>query len=1044
MKRFRLFFIFAALLIPLHSHAQFYSLGDDPGHVKWYSIDSPEYRIIYPEGLDSLAKVYGRLLEKYRIPVSRSAGYVPGEMTSRRMPVILHPYNAMSNGSVAWAPMRMDLFTSPEASGAEAMPWEKMLAIHESRHVAQMQFGMSHALRPFNWIFGEMFTGAMAGIYPCRWLMEGDAVVAETALTEAGRGRSADFLNYFMPAFDSGDFRTWDRWRYGSYRHYTPDHYAVGYMAISGLRYMSSDPGFTGTYLHYAARRPYDPLSYWKISRSLTGKGFRDAFDESMKTYHGIWSMEKERRRPFTPSIQMVKTPRRHIEYSELIATDSTLYALKEGLGKSRVMVMLDKDGKEHHVTSFGNISGPLSMSQDRIWWSEYVSDKRWSLKVSSVIMYYDLRTGKKRSFTRSGKRFCPSISPDGQSLMTISYPLHGGSEIEVFSIRSGKCVAAAVMPDSLQVTETVWLGDRIYAAGISEHGYGLYSIQDFTSGGLPDTGTDAVARKTSPAMTQELGPEPVKITRLHVNGGDILFTSDKNGVNELYRYSPQTRRLYQMTSTEYGAEGFAFSPDRKKLYFSASSAAGKIIRCSDTADLLEKETSFEDIHRYVIPDALSAQEKELAETDSVCTGKAYTGKQNLPQGETVFSEPERYRKFPHLFHIHSWAPLYVDVDDIMSMSYDDYDQSVTLGATAILQNSLGTMKGSLGYSAHKDPYDFSMWRHSGHASLTYSGLYPVIEASVDFNDRAARNYGFNGYIMPDRQSWLLYMTGTASAKPFVQGNLSVYIPFNLSSGGWSRGIIPQVSYSISNDIYSTGTVFYNLQQIGEDLLNPVFDSYTPGKRVLDQRLSGSVRAYVMRPAAHSEIYPDLGIGMEAGAVFYPGMTDWFSPAGYLYLYGYLPGITDTQGLRITATYQKQLNKEARYSTRLVNTLPRGFVFAGDLADVIAGKPGSAKFTADYAIPVHLGDFSITSAFYVKRAVVTPHFDWTIFNGGGLYSAGITAQIEFGCFFWIGAPVSIGLTYSWNGGPSFESLAAENISMNRYYIGPAFSFSLPY
>ena len=57
MKRFRLFFIFAALLIPLHSHAQFYSLGDDPGHVKWYSIDSPEYRIIYPEGLDSLAKV---------------------------------------------------------------------------------------------------------------------------------------------------------------------------------------------------------------------------------------------------------------------------------------------------------------------------------------------------------------------------------------------------------------------------------------------------------------------------------------------------------------------------------------------------------------------------------------------------------------------------------------------------------------------------------------------------------------------------------------------------------------------------------------------------------------------------------------------------------------------------------------------------------------------------------------------------------------------------------------------------------------------------
>ena len=153
MKYFRLLAFIVFLCSPALAKAQFYTVGDDPGRLKWYSIETPEFKIIYPSGLDSLARVYGGLLEKYRIPVSRSAGYAPGEMTRRKMPVILHAYNAQSNGSVAWAPKRMDLFTSPEGYKAEAMAWETMLAIHESRHVAQMQFGMSYAFKPFNWIF---------------------------------------------------------------------------------------------------------------------------------------------------------------------------------------------------------------------------------------------------------------------------------------------------------------------------------------------------------------------------------------------------------------------------------------------------------------------------------------------------------------------------------------------------------------------------------------------------------------------------------------------------------------------------------------------------------------------------------------------------------------------------------------------------------------------------------------------------------------------------------------------------------------------------
>ena len=131
--------------------AQFYVTGDDPGRLKWNYIDTDSYRIIYPSESDSLAHVYARKLEKFKVPVSRSSGYITGEGDGKLMPVVLHTYNG-SNGSVAWAPKRMDLFTIPSAYEPKALPWEQMLAIHESRHVTQMQFGMTKALKPFNWI----------------------------------------------------------------------------------------------------------------------------------------------------------------------------------------------------------------------------------------------------------------------------------------------------------------------------------------------------------------------------------------------------------------------------------------------------------------------------------------------------------------------------------------------------------------------------------------------------------------------------------------------------------------------------------------------------------------------------------------------------------------------------------------------------------------------------------------------------------------------------------------------------------------------------
>ena len=166
--------LLALIILPQVASAQFYVTGDDPGKAEWYSIETDNFKIIYPEHTDSLAHVYAEKLEKFRIPVSRTAGYL---FHGYKMPVVMHAYNA-ANGSVAWAPKRMDLFTVPSAYDPEPMPWSTMLSVHESRHVAQMQFGMTGALRPGNWVFGQMFNILVSLLYPGIEKMEGDAVIA--------------------------------------------------------------------------------------------------------------------------------------------------------------------------------------------------------------------------------------------------------------------------------------------------------------------------------------------------------------------------------------------------------------------------------------------------------------------------------------------------------------------------------------------------------------------------------------------------------------------------------------------------------------------------------------------------------------------------------------------------------------------------------------------------------------------------------------------------------------------------------------------------
>src|SRR5512145_693884 len=224
MNTQKLWLIFAALIYPAVLTGQFYFTGSAPASTRWNEISTDHFRIIYPRGLHYEADSLAGELENY-LPYTLD-DFAPS--WKRKVSVLLHNTSVLSNGYVTLAPRRMELvITPPQDSYAQS--WMSQLAVHESRHVAQLNFINQGFTRYLSWIGGEIPPGIVSAQIPS-WFYEGDAVYNETRLSGAGRGSIPGFE---MPLrailMEQEGFYSYDKAVYGSYRNFIPDIYRYGY-----------------------------------------------------------------------------------------------------------------------------------------------------------------------------------------------------------------------------------------------------------------------------------------------------------------------------------------------------------------------------------------------------------------------------------------------------------------------------------------------------------------------------------------------------------------------------------------------------------------------------------------------------------------------------------------------------------------------------------------------------------------------------------------------------------------------------------------------
>ena len=963
--------LFAIILIILASagvaRAQIYSLGADPSAIKWKSLESAHFRIVYPEAADSLAREYARSLENFSAAQKVSCGFSPNELYRKKMPVILHAYSTVSNGMVTWAPRRMELFTSPELYNPESTPWITQLAVHEGRHVAQMQFPRQHKLfRPLEYLIGELSTGAAAAIYPGPTFLEGDAVVAETALTNTGRGRTADFLEYYHVALADSLYRDFWQWQYGSQRRYSPGNYPAGYMLIAGMRTVFDDAQFTRRYFENVNARflPFNVLQKTIIQGS--GKNLYGGFRLIQEAFRQEWAAADSARAPFVEGQDLVPKARLYDSYTSLTFTDEGLFAIHAGLDRAKELVRIDSCGRVERMGAFASETSRLSYDRfnRRLIWSERKASAMLALKSWSVLRYLEDGHGAIRSFQKEGRLYNPAASDERPVIAAVQNYEDGWNSVVLMASNHCTLFEEYYAPAGIQPVEPVWVGENLFVSGVSEDGFSIYRL---------------------PGWEPLFAPAHSKINRLFGRGGLIWFTSDRSGVNELHSVDPVSGELLQRTSLRFGGNEFAFAPD-SSLYYSAPTADARVVRRLGADSLLAIPVSFNAFH--------SATAEELSSQESLPV-EPYEG---------PVSKGRPYSKLWQPFKLHSWAPLYVQYNPVDRLTLDQTETEADLGATLMMQNELGTAWGTLGVSltapmdtlgtgyTPKENEIFlpTEFRPALHAQYVWQGWGPIVELRADYNERSVHR---KDYTRKSTTSGMSFPESNSIVdKPYVNLSAGVSFPFNLSGGGWKAGIVPAYRLSWCNDQISSLDV--------QQFTNTVNISIVPHDSYLLSRFS--VAAYAVRPTAPSAILPRVGLGGEAGFTRTHDLGD--NTPGYYFgkLYCYLPGLMSTHGLRLEAYAKSNYGWEGAWI-----------------------KMQQYDLKADYAFPFWSMDWSgMSPYFYVRNLEAILHGGTTLGSyeellrtkKGSLREsyAGATLRVRLSNFLWVPYDTRLGVRFVYN------------------------------
>jgi len=675
--------LFSFLGVSFNAAAQYYSYGQDPASLKWRQIRTDHFRFIYPEGLENDAQKLTQFFETIRTPVSSSLVSNP-----KPIPVILRNQTMLSNGFVMWAPKRIEMVTTIPYDN-QAVDWMRYLAVHEYRHVVQIEAVNRSTTRSFSNIFGQHITGAVAGAHLPLWFLEGDAVLSETSLSKSGRGRLPSFYFPLIAQVLEKGVYSYDKATLGSYRDIVPNHYVLGYHIVATTQANFGFEPFQEATLR-VAKTPILPGSFSRGLKSTTGFRAGRLYDWAILKLASEWDSALNSMPASSLKIISPETSSDYCSYfSPHYINDSQFIAFRVKPADIPRLILIDQNGNEKvlFTPGFGHYE-TMSYANGMVAWAEINRDPRWAYRTYTDIRIFNLNTGKATLITKKGRYQSPKLSPDGSQLVAIELDETNKWDLVVLNTHSGKVQYRISDPGIGFLMEPTWDEDGRHIIAIA-----------FTEG----KGKSLVRTSlTNPGFDELLNAGEVDIFNPFVRNNNVYFTGTWSGRNEIYTMDMNSAALYRLSPTRFGSSKPVGSANGSRLVISDLTATGQKIAEIQTDNLEKIDLESLPPNPFKLFDAAAREENFLIE--------------NVKEENVEFTSKPFNKFFNHL-HFHSWMPAALDVDQLNALP----------GISFLSQDLLGTTTFSAGYT-----YENEVNGHKGFVDYSIQAWYPVVDIRLE------------------------------------------------------------------------------------------------------------------------------------------------------------------------------------------------------------------------------------------------------------------------------------------------------------------------
>lgn len=556
------------------------------GELDWRTIETKHFFVHFHNGAERTANVVARVAEDIYGPVTTLYQHEPDHKVS----FIIKDYDDYSNGAAyffdnkieIWAPSLDFVFRGEHQ-------WLRNVITHEFTHIVQIQTSMK---------FGRRFPG-----FYLQWLNYEEERRQDVLYGYPNTVVSYPVSGFIVPSWFAEGVAQYNRpeLRYDYFdthrdmilRSYAIDSNMLSWseMSVFGKTSLGNESSYNaGFSLSRYISEQYGQDAIPRIAKEIS-RVDNVMIDQAIQTALGISGQE------------LYDRWKHDITADYLRRTEK----LRENIVEGRKFFLDEKDSLIAGV-GFGNLNPVYSPSGGKI---AYTSNKQFDYLGLSAIFVGDFATRKEKdvvtgvrsqiSWSRNGSRIYytkNTHSNTGGSSLSDIFMYDVNEEEETRITQGQRAISAAISPDGAHFAFTYQKDGTVNIAVVDSLGNNFRQLTPFRNGeqsfhpnwspdgkwivfGTSQRDGQDVARVPADSGAVELlvaGEDDARDAVYTPDGTAIIFSSDRTGIFNLYRYDVATGAIGQLTNVLGGAFSPTVNADGQIIYAAYTSGGYKLL----------------------------------------------------------------------------------------------------------------------------------------------------------------------------------------------------------------------------------------------------------------------------------------------------------------------------------------------------------------------------------------------------------------------------------------------------------------------------------